>query len=321
MQNERKKLEELNLLDDFLFNAMMTNPEMGEKFTRKILKLLFNKEFRNLKVIAQKSYGGLNTDLRGARLDVYVESDDSAEIDASEDVSIYDLEPDKNDKAKYIAAFPQRIRFYHAIIDSRSLKSGEDFGKLKRVYVIFICNYDPFGYDRVKYTIRNMCVEEPEMPYDDGAQTTVLYTKGTKGDDISEELRQFLNYMENTTQTNAVNDTLKDIQKMVDIVKRDGEVLLSYMKGFERDTIMYEKGQEAERKNTERERQRADSAEKARDEAKKERDEAENVRDEAEKARMIAEEEKIEAQKKTAEALKRVAELEKILQCKTAEIK
>ena len=321
MQNERKKLEELNLLDDFLFNAMMTYPEMGEKFTRKILKLLFNKEFRNLKVIAQKSYGGLNTDLRGARLDVYVESDDSAEIDASEDASIYDLEPDKNDKAKYIAAFLQRIRFYHAIIDSRSLKSGEDFGKLKRVYVIFICNYDPFGYDRVKYTIRNMCVEEPEMPYDDGAQTTVLYTKGTKGDDISEELRQFLNYMENTTQTNAVNDTLKDIQKMVDIVKRDGEVLLSYMKGFERDTIMYEKGQEAERKNTERERQRADSAEKARDEAKKERDEAENVRDEAEKARMIAEEEKIEAQKKTAEALKRVAELEKILQCKTAEVK
>ena len=321
MQNERKKLEELNLLDDFLFNAMMTYPEMGEKFTRKILKLLFNKEFRNLKVIAQKSYGGLNTDLRGARLDVYVESDDSAEIDASEDASIYDLEPDKNDKAKYIAAFPQRIRFYHAIIDSRSLKSGEDFGKLKRVYVIFICNYDPFGYDRVKYTIRNMCVEEPEMPYDDGAQTTVLYTKGTKGDDISEELRQFLNYMENTTQTNAVNDTLKDIQKMVDIVKRDGEVSLSYMKGFERDTIMYEKGQEAERKNTERERQRADSAEKARDEAKKERDEAENVRDEAEKARMIAEEEKIKVQKETAEALKRVAELEKILQCKTAEVK
>ena len=202
-----------------------------------------------------------------------------------------DVEPDQNNRVKDISAFPKRLRFYHAIIDSRSLKSGEDFGKLKQVYVIFICNYDPFGYDRVKYTIRNMCVEESEMPYDDGAQTTVLYTKGTKGDDISEELRQFLNYMENTTQTNAVNDTLKDIQKMVDIVKRDGEVSLVYMKGFERDTIMYEKGQEAERKNTERERQRADSAEK----------------------------EKIKAQKETAEALKRVADLEKILQCKTTE--
>ena len=129
MQNERKKLEELNLLDDFLFNAMMTYPEMGEKFTRKILKLLFNKEFRNLKVIAQKSYGGLNTDLRGARLDVYVESDDSAEIDASEDASIYDLEPDKNDKAKYIAAFPQRIRFYHATeIQLNKSHNKRDFG-------------------------------------------------------------------------------------------------------------------------------------------------------------------------------------------------
>ena len=75
-----------------------------------------------------------------------------------------------------------------------------------------------------------MCVEE--MPYDDGAQTTVLYTKGTKGDDISEELRQFLKYMENTTQTNAVNDTLKDIQKMVDIVKRDGGGVVKLYEGF-----------------------------------------------------------------------------------------
>ncbi len=66
---------------------------------------------------------------------------------------------------------------------------------------------------------------------------------------------------------------------------------LIYMKGFERDTIMYEKGQEAERKNTERERQRADFAEK----------------------------EKIKDQKETTEVLKRVAELEKILQCKTTE--
>ena len=37
--------------------------------------------------------------------------------------------------------------------------------------------------------------------------------------------------------------------------------------------------------------------------------------------KLKAEEEKIKAQKETAEALKRVAELEKILQCKTAEIK
>lgn len=45
---------------------------------------------------------------------------------------------------------------------------------------------------------------------------------------------------------------------MVETVKRDGEVSLSYMKGFERDMLMYEEGREEERKNTERERARAE---------------------------------------------------------------
>lgn len=254
---QRRKLEELNLMDDFLFNAMLTHPETGEKFTHTILKLLFNRDFKNLKVNAQKFYAGMNTDLRGARLDVCIEGD-CVDIDGEDITSVYDVEPDQNDKAKAIAAFPKRSRFYHAIIDSRSLKSGEDFGKLKQVYVIFICNYDLFGYDRVWYTIKNRCLEEPEMDYEDGAVTLVLYTRGTKGK-ISEELRQFLNYMENTDQNNEVNDELKSIQRMVDAVKRDGEVSLRYMKSFEHDQLMYERGIEqgrlAEIKNTERERQ------------------------------------------------------------------
>lgn len=254
---QRRKLEELNLMDDFLFNAMLTHPETGEKFTHTILKLLFNRDFKNLKVSAQKFYAGMNTDLRGARLDVCIEGD-CVDIDGEDITSVYDVEPDQNDKAKAIAAFLKRSRFYHAIIDSRSLKSGEDFGKLKQVYVIFICNYDLFGYDRVWYTIKNRCLEEPEMDYEDGAVTIVLYTRGTKGK-ISEELRQFLNYMENTDQNNEVNDELKSIQRMVDAVKRDGEVSLRYMKSFEHDQLMYERGIEqgrlAEIKNTERERQ------------------------------------------------------------------
>ena len=53
---QRRKLEELSLMDDFLFNAMLTHPETGEKFTNKILKLLFNREFKNLRVSVQKVY-------------------------------------------------------------------------------------------------------------------------------------------------------------------------------------------------------------------------------------------------------------------------
>ena len=33
---QRRKLEELSLMDDFLFNAMLTHLETGEKFTDRL---------------------------------------------------------------------------------------------------------------------------------------------------------------------------------------------------------------------------------------------------------------------------------------------
>ena len=88
-------------MDDFLFNAMLTHLETGEKFTNKILKLLFNREFKNLRVSVQKFYAGMNTDLRGARLDVCIEGD-CVSIEGDEIPSVYDVEPDQNNTAKDI---------------------------------------------------------------------------------------------------------------------------------------------------------------------------------------------------------------------------
>ena len=152
---------------------------------------------------------------------------------------------------------PKRVRYYHAIIDDRSLKSGEEPKNLKNVIVIFICSYDPFGRDRIWYTVQNRCIEEPDVPYDDGAKTIFLYTRGTKGQ-VSEEVRQFLRYMEKSTSENAVNDTLRDFHHMVETVKKDREVSVKYMKQFERDNMMRAEGREEERKNTEREHARAE---------------------------------------------------------------
>ena len=251
---QRRKLEELNLLDDFLFNAMLAYPDTGEAFIRKLLETLFDRKFPHLKIRAQESFAGVNTDLHAARLDVYIEEDGSVQINGDEIPTIYDVEPDHNHKTAEIKAFPKRARFYHAMIDRRSLKAGEHFGKMKKVYVIFICDYDPFGYDRALYTIKNRCLEEPTMPYEDDAETWVLYTRGKKGN-ISESLRQLLSYMENTNQNNAINEDLRDIQQMVDQVKRDGEVSLRYMKWFEHDQMMYEQGRKDEQENTEREKE------------------------------------------------------------------
>ena len=125
--------------------------------------------------------------------------------------------------------------------------------------------YDPFSMNRMVYTIRNHCVEEPETPYEDGAQTVFLYTRGEEGKP-REELRQLLRYMEHTGPENAVNDTLREIQQMVDTVKTDEEVSLHYMKVYEREEMLIDRGRREEQANTERERLRAD-AEKSRADA------------------------------------------------------
>lgn len=260
---QRRKLKELNLVDDFLFGSMVTYPGIGEEFSRQILKIIFKKEFGKLIVIPQKVYYGSDTDKHGTRLDVYLEEDFSEE-DLPATATIYDIEPDNKDGAGYVSALPRRVRFYHAKIDARSLKAGENYHSLKNVVIIMIMPYDPFGLDRMVYTIKNTCVEEPDMPYEDGAKTLFLYTKGSKGIP-SEDLKQLLQYMEHTEDAYASNDELKKLQKMVDIVKQDEEVSLEYMKIFEREEMLIEKGRMLERENTRKAEMRAEQKAKTDD--------------------------------------------------------
>lgn len=181
---QRKRLEDMNLLDDFLFNAVMTFPGIGERFCRLLLQVVLGREIGRLRVVAQRAFGGRDEGFRGARLDVLAEEE---LMDVLADPSVFDIEPDNNDDVVSLKDLPKRVRFYHAIIDSRCLKKGEGFGKLKRVFVIFVCSYDPFDRGRMVYTIRNMCEEVPEMEYDDGLRTVFLNTKGD-GAGVPEEL-------------------------------------------------------------------------------------------------------------------------------------
>ena len=169
------------------------------------------------------------------------------------------------------------------------------------------------------YTIRNHCVENPELPYEDGARTIFLYTKGRKGRD-NESLSQLLDYMENTTRENAVSEELEAIQEMVDVVKEDAEVTVAYMKGFERDQMFLEEGKELGRKleqeNTLREKNRADT-EKNRADTEKNRADTEKNRADTEKNRADTEKNRADAEKNRAEEEKRradaaVEEIEKL---------
>lgn len=247
---EKRKLKDLNLIDNFLFGQVVTYPKIGEKFSRKLLQTIFGQEFGKLTIVPQKVYYGADTHLHGARLDLYLEEADrkgeerqAADKDKESVATIYDVEPDKNSGPKDVAALPKRVRFYHAKMDNHSLISGESYKTLKNVIIIMIVPYDPFGMDRMVYTIKNGCIEEPGMPYEDGSRTIFLYTKGTKGNP-PKELRELLRYMENSTISNVTNPDLQKIHQMVETVKWDAEVTIAYMRLMEDEIILLSRGRE-----------------------------------------------------------------------------
>ena len=72
-----------------------------------------------------------------------------------------------------------------------------------------------------------MVVENNELVYNDGVLKFFLYTKGKNGG--SKELKDLLTYFEETTQDNAVDQELKEIQKIVGGIKESRETEDRYM--------------------------------------------------------------------------------------------
>lgn len=239
----KKKLEELNLLDDFLFVTLISHPVYGERFAKILIKTILNRDVKILKIVPQMNYYGQDTDRHGARLDVYIEEEDGIVQGDVQLSSIYDIEPEQNNDTASRNALPRRVRFYRSTIDVRSLQSGTDYDRLKNVIIIMLLPYDPFGYGRMMYTVRNKCIEEPAMEYDDGALNLFIYTRGKIGA-VSQDLKELLQYLENTTWSNAVSEPLREVQGMVDKVKCDKEVSISYMKSYERDRMIRKEGLE-----------------------------------------------------------------------------
>lgn len=89
------------------------------------------------------------------------------------------------------------------------------------------------------YTVQNQCVENPNLPYDDGTKKIYLYTKGIEGTP-SQELQEMLKYMENSIAENVTNQNIEAIHNYVKRVKDDKEVGIQYMKSWEWEQLIEE---------------------------------------------------------------------------------
>ncbi|MBQ7925448.1 MAG: Rpn family recombination-promoting nuclease/putative transposase [Lachnospiraceae bacterium] len=252
MSNDTTKhfrpLSDLNLLDDFLFQEMLAQEDIGEEFCRILLKTILGKPIRKVRIIPQKNVLGLDTRSHGIRLDAYIQdvSDtDSSEpgtVDADILPDIYDIESNKHFEK---ASLPKRMRYYHGLIDTQLLSTGTSYSKLPNVVIIFILPYDPFDRNRIVYTIKNQCIEDPTIPYEDGALKILLYTKGILDghpENTGHALRDMLKYMEKSTITNVTNSELDTIHRLVSDVKSRKEVGINYMKSWELEQMHRDEG-------------------------------------------------------------------------------
>jgi len=239
-----RKLEDLNVIDNFLFQELLMQNEDGEKFARILLKTILGKPVRNVKIVPQMNIPGFDVDRHGIQLDAYIEEvvdeQGSEMVDAEIIPNIYDIEPNNTYERK---SLPKRMRYYHGLIDTKLLSAGAGYDKLPNVCIIFILPYDPFDKNRMVYTVQNRCMEDNSIPYDDGARKIFLYTKGTKGNP-SQALKDMLKYIEKSTAENITNQDIASVSELVNKVKKLKEVGINYMKSWEIEQMARNEGKE-----------------------------------------------------------------------------
>lgn len=217
MSKNKKSLQDLTLLDRFLFAEVMEDPKTFEN----ILSIILGEDI-SIKGRPQSEHESRTSPLkRQVRLDVWAEDETDA---------VYNVDAQKENTKN----LPHRSRFYQALIDSKLLDPGEvDFSNMKDCYSIIIAPFDLFGRGLYQYTFQMTCAETGQ-PLEDGATRIFLNTHGKNSEDISPELKELLYYMEHTTEEISCSTSrLQQIKNHVNIVKSSEEIGVKYMQEWE----------------------------------------------------------------------------------------
>ncbi len=223
---KRKPIQELSLIDDFLFTETMLNKETAQLITRLILKRALGINAKHLIIEPQKTINSTDTDRHGIRMDVSITEKDG-ETEDSEIIRVYDIEP--NTRKSF--SLPKRSRYYQAVTDIKLLESGAGYDKLPELITIWILPYDPFGKNMMIYHVKNTVEEIPEMDYNDGIRKIFLYTDGEKGG--SDELKKLLSYIKQSSFENVTDKQLEKLHHGVEVIKNNSMIGVKYMQMWE----------------------------------------------------------------------------------------
>ena len=174
---KKQRLKELTIKDNFMFGAVMINEDNCKGLLERVLEI----PIERVDVSKEKSMV-YHPEYKGVRLDVYAKDEKQTR---------YNVEMQVEKKP----ALGKRSRYYQSQMDMEMLLAGEDYKELPNTYVIFICDFDPFGEGKYRYTFQSMCKESENADLKDGRTIVFLNTHGKNECEVPKELVTLLQYM------------------------------------------------------------------------------------------------------------------------------
>lgn len=216
--------EKLGITNDFMFGKIMQDTELCKELLQRILPDLKidHIEYPEL----QKSIK-TDIDAKGIRLDVYVKDKKG---------TVYTIEMQATDTKE----LPKRTRYYQGVIDLQLIEKGQTYNTLKPSYIIFICPFDVFEKGRHFYTFENICKEDKSLIL--GDETTKIFLNADSNmDDVSKELRAFLDYVAGKKPEDTY---VKKLEEAVKKARLNKEWRHEYMTLLMRERVAAEKGED-----------------------------------------------------------------------------
>ena len=208
----KRTLQQLTIKDNFMFTAVM----MDEANCLRFLERALDMQIDHVVVDKEKSLI-YHPDYHGIRLDVYAKGNSKA----------FNIEMQIQPKHN----LPRRTRYYHDQIDMSELQPSEGYEALPEAYVIFVCDFDPFGDKKYRYTFEEIC-KETNRPLQNGRHTIFLSTKGMNRSEVPEELVELLNYIgagESVSSENYSDPYVRQLQKSVNDTKKSRKMEERFM--------------------------------------------------------------------------------------------
>lgn len=209
----KKTIQDLTISSNFMFAAVMLDPENCKDLLERALGIPID----HVEVDREKSLI-YHPEYKSVRLDVYAKDGKGSHFNVEMQVATDNL--------------PKRARYYHGQLDMNLLLSGLSYDELPDCYVMFICDFDPFGLGKYRYTLRKTFREDETYSYQDGAHTLFLSTKGNNDAEVPNELVAFLKFVgagRDRMEDDFSDDYVTRLQETIRRIKLDREMGARYM--------------------------------------------------------------------------------------------